>query len=99
MIIDVDPERLGHEAQALDAVVSSLNGARAELGVGVSAAVAGCGTGMDGGLASALRLFGQNWDGDLQTVAERATSVTQTIKSLASLYGTVDSRGAQSLGG
>ncbi|WFE59219.1 hypothetical protein [Micromonospora sp. WMMD712] len=95
MRIEVDPERLGREAETLRAQRSGIDHARHELDSGAGGAAGGCGHGADGGLAGALGKLRNAWGTDLESIARDVGAVADVMKQLAKLYGDTDTASAK----
>jgi hypothetical protein len=96
-IIDVDPERLGREAEALTSNRSWLDRGGAELDAGCAMAAGASAGRADGGLADAVRRFSAAWSADIGPAAEQMGSLGSVVAGIARHYQGADQSGASDL--
>jgi hypothetical protein len=97
-LIDVDPERLGHEAEALTSTRSWLDRAGPELDAGCAVAVGACAGRADGGLAGAMSRLDAAWSADIGAASDQMGSLGSVVAGIARHYRAADQSGARELG-
>lgn len=93
--IEVDSQRLGQEAGALESRASDVASIRNSLEQGVATAANACGTMADGSLKHALQAFKAAWEFDIAAVNNDVQAVSTAMRSLSTLYDQADTQGAQ----